>query len=217
SSARSTACRALSTMSQASRRARSSGNRARRDPPTCAAGKPGPPAAKCPDGCDCVSPCLQAGGSARDETKEKAMKRRNLHLGKASVAVLLLAVVVWTAVAPTQAAADRDINILIGSTSTLGSSLDASELRQLLKGEEEIDAQELADFSADKVVFSDIRLLVDDVELPDGTTMSQTVHYRDVELKDVVDGIAGSLTIGSTTTETPTLTLQAGELTMEDF
>src|SRR5699024_953982 len=156
-------------------------------------------------------------GSARDETKEKAMKRRNFHRGKASVAVLLLAVVVWTAVAPTQAAADRDINILIGSTSTLGSSLDASELRQLLKGEEEIDAQELADLSAYKFVFSDIRLLVDDVELPDGTTMSQTVHYRDVELKDVVDGIAGSLTIGSTTTETPTLTLQAGELTMEDF
>jgi hypothetical protein len=85
--------------------------------------------------------------------------------------------------------------LTVPSIETTGASIGETELRAIFSGNFADAANELSDLDAESIRIPEIRLRYD-LPAEDGTIRQTEVTYRDLELLDVADGVAGTASVG---------------------
>ena len=101
---------------------------------------------------------------------------------------------------PVNAAAETtppEFHIDIPTLETEGSNVDDAVLRDVLDGNVTDNADALAGLTADSISIPEINITVQSVV--EGEEVTAEMSVTDIELTDVVDGVAGSLTVGGST------------------
>ncbi|GLQ57590.1 hypothetical protein [Devosia nitrariae] len=150
---------------------------------------------------------------------------RSRRLHAATACTLLLAVtpvaaqekVKEPAPAPAATTSPPEFRLEIPEITAEGSTLDADAIRDILTGNVADYAEELATLDADRILIPQATLSISGTDST-GENIVFDVDYNDIELTDVADGIAGSVSIGGTLVAGPEdASTELGAITAADF
>jgi len=100
----------------------------------------------------------------------------------------------------TMAATEASFSIAISEIETENSSLGTGALVDIFSGQIEPYASEIQSLNADSIVVPEIKLTITSAE-NGGAQTTLTVTYTDIRVENVVDGVAGSVSIGNSVLE----------------
>jgi hypothetical protein len=115
----------------------------------------------------------------------------------------------------TGSAATSDFSVNIPTIDAAGSNVDEATLREIFNGNIVDNAEALAGLTATSITIPEITLTGSTTL--EGETATVTIAFNDLVLNDVTDGIAASVTLGSTTSESEEGNAELGSLTASNF
>lgn len=118
------------------------------------------------------------------------------------------------ATAEAQPATEFATSVSIPTITAVGSSMDEAALRDTLSGGFANHVEELAKLTANSITIPEITL---SISIPGAEGGTNTIVYRDIVLTDVTDGVAASVSVGSTSTQSEAGMFTFGKLQASSF
>ena len=110
-----------------------------------------------------------------------------------------------------------EINVVVDEVEAIDSSLDEDAIRAIIAGDVGEYAQELAELEATAIRIPEVRVTFD-MPTAEAGTITEEMVYRDIEITDVVDGVAASVTLGGAEiTVGSDVTITLDTMTASDF